>query len=151
MLKRLTFLGSALAMVLALAASPAAATHVQCGDVITQDTTLDSDLVDCPGDGLVIGASNITLDVAGHTIDGTGPGAGGHGIRNAGADNVAVVNGRIQQFQNGVSILLSDSNLLTGLTLTDSGSAVYLEEASLTRILDNEIRTSGAGITLFRE
>ena len=41
-----------------------------CGDVITQDTTLDSDLIDCPGDGVVIGASGITLDLAGHTIDG---------------------------------------------------------------------------------
>jgi parallel beta-helix repeat protein len=151
MLKRLMFLGSALAMVLALAASPAAATHVQCGDVITQGTTLDSDLVNCPGDGLVIGAAGITLDLAGHTIDGTGPGAGGHGVRNVGADNVVVVNGRIQQFQFGVSILLSDANFLTGLTLTDSGSGVYLEEASLTRILDNDIRSSGAGVTLFRK
>ncbi len=30
----------------------ALANHVQCGDVITQDTRLDSDLVDCPGDGI---------------------------------------------------------------------------------------------------
>ena len=76
---------------------------------------------------MVIGASGITLDLAGHTIDGTGPGAGGHGVRNAGADNVTVTNGRIQQFQFGVSILSADENLLTGLTLTDSGSGVYLE------------------------
>jgi parallel beta-helix repeat protein len=151
MLKRLMFLGSALAMVFALASSPAAATHVGCGDVITQETTLDSDLVNCPGDGVVIGASGITLDLAGHTIDGTGPGDAGHGVRNAGADNVTVTNGRIQQFQNGVSIRLSDANLITGLTLADSGSGVYLEEASLTRILDNEMRSSGTGITLYRE
>jgi hypothetical protein len=42
--------------------------HVGCGDVITQDTTLDSDLSACPGDGIVIGASDITLDLGGHTV-----------------------------------------------------------------------------------
>jgi parallel beta-helix repeat protein len=150
MLKRTAFLCCALAALFLLPSS-ASATHVQCGDVITQDTTLDSDLIDCPGDGVVIGASGITLDLAGHTIDGTGQGAGGHGVRNAGADNVAVVNGRIQQFQFGVSIVLSDENLLTSLDLADSGSGVYLEEASLTRVLGNDIRSSGAGVTLFRE
>ena len=122
MLKRLAFLGCALALLLALLPSTASRHTCQCGDVITQDTTLDSDLVDCPGDGVVIGASGITLDLAGHTIDGTGPGAGGHGVRNAGADNVAVTNGRIQQFQFGVSILSADGNLVTGLDLADSGS-----------------------------
>ena len=71
--------------------------------MITQDTTLDSDLVNCPGDGVVIGANGITLDLAGHTIDGTGPGAGGHGVDNDEAhDGVAVTNGRIQEFQVGV-------------------------------------------------
>ena len=55
-------------------APPASASHVNCGDVITQDTTLDSDLLNCPGDGLVIGADGVTVDLAGHTIDGTGGG-----------------------------------------------------------------------------
>ena len=38
-------------LILTMATSPAFAEHVQCGDVITQDTTFDSDLVDCPGAG----------------------------------------------------------------------------------------------------
>jgi hypothetical protein len=61
----------ALAAVLALLlAAPAQASHVRCGDVITQDTTLDSDLLDCPGSGVVIGADGITLDLNGHVVDG---------------------------------------------------------------------------------
>ena len=59
-----------MALLLALGGSQALASHVQCGDVITQDTRLDSDLVDCPGHGLVIGADDVTLDLNGHTIDG---------------------------------------------------------------------------------
>jgi hypothetical protein len=43
---------------------------VSCGDTITADTTLDTDLVDCPNNGIVIGADDITLDLNGHTIDG---------------------------------------------------------------------------------
>ena len=55
-------LGPGLVAVLAVTALSRAAgrhspPHVQCGDVITQDTTLDSDLIDCPGDGIVIGAT----------------------------------------------------------------------------------------------
>ena len=48
------FLAAALAAatLLAVSAGQALADHVQCGDVITQDTTLDSDL-NCAGDGLV--------------------------------------------------------------------------------------------------
>ena len=46
--------------------SQALASHVSCGDTITSDTTLDTDLVDCPSNGIVIGADGITLDLDGH-------------------------------------------------------------------------------------
>src|SRR4051794_23608464 len=55
--------------VLAAPASASAAT-LECGSIVTASTTLRADLVDCPGDGLVIGADNITLDLKGHTLDG---------------------------------------------------------------------------------
>jgi hypothetical protein len=68
------------AMVLALVvagftvvgAGQALARHMSCCDTITTDTTLDSDLVNCPNDAIVIGADSITLDLNGHTIDGDG-------------------------------------------------------------------------------
>ena len=52
-----------------LALQPAAASGqpVACGQVITEDTTLENDL-SCPGDGIVIGADGITLDLNGHTV-----------------------------------------------------------------------------------
>jgi nitrous oxidase accessory protein NosD len=132
-----------------LLAVPAAATHVSCGEVITQDTTLDSDLADCPGDGVVIGASGITLDLAGHTIDGDRD--GDQGVENNGADDVTVSNGRIQQFQDAALVRLGGANVLSDLELTDSGIAVNLEEASFTRIRDSTITRAGAGVLVFRE
>jgi hypothetical protein len=61
---------AALLGLLALAPN-ASATHVRCGDVITESIKLDSDVV-CPADfegsALVIGADNITVDLRGFSV-----------------------------------------------------------------------------------
>src|SRR5262245_8548444 len=90
------------------AASPTAAVH--CGQTLTTSVKLKADLVDCPGDGLVIGASGITVDLNGHTIDGVStstdcdadPRGLPAGIANHGGfDRVTVGNGTIRQFDTG--------------------------------------------------
>jgi hypothetical protein len=43
--------------------------------LITTDTRLSRDLNNCPADGVIIGASRVTLDLDGHTIDGVGAGS----------------------------------------------------------------------------
>ncbi|MBA2523047.1 MAG: hypothetical protein H0V25_06900, partial [Solirubrobacterales bacterium] len=58
--------------VIALSRADAAAKQLSCGDTITTDTILESDLLDCPNNGIVIGADDITLDLNGHRIDGDG-------------------------------------------------------------------------------
>src|SRR5436190_11896920 len=68
----LAILALAVAVWLTLGVSQASASPVSCGDTITTDATLHKDLVNCPNNGLVIGADNITLDLNGHTIDGDG-------------------------------------------------------------------------------
>src|SRR5215216_5795172 len=95
---------------LTLSAGQAFADAVKCGDVITRDTTLDSDLIDCPGDGLVIGADGITLDLNGHLIDGDGARsdseyANDDGIDNtAGYDRLTLTDGTVQDFDYGVRL-----------------------------------------------
>ena len=105
---------SRVVMLLVLAASflavnggQALASHVTCGETITTDTTLDSDLVDCPDNGIEIGADDITLDLHGHTIDGDGCPEGDDcrtvAINNgAGHDRVTVKGGSIREFSVGV-------------------------------------------------
>ena len=78
----------------------ASAGHVSCGDTITVDTTLDSDLVDCPNNGIVIGADNITLDLNGHLVDGDDTPVVGCpfcdlGLFNEGHDGVTVRDGSV--------------------------------------------------------
>jgi hypothetical protein len=75
---------------------------IGCGTVVTTDVRLEADLVDCEGSGVVIGASGVDIDLAGHVIDGTGTGTG---IDNgAGHDRVRVTGGTVRQFQFGIDL-----------------------------------------------
>jgi parallel beta-helix repeat protein len=145
----------------------ALANHVQCGDVITQDTTLDADLVDCPGDGLVIGADDVTLDLNGHTVDGDDdprpPGLGcDTGIVNGRFDNcsgqqaghsgVTLRGGTVREFAHGVQVIIADRNSLLRLRLHDNsgfgGIVTYL--MSNGRIQDNQaLDNNSAGIAVY--
>jgi parallel beta-helix repeat protein len=70
-LRRTIAVASASAVLLGLAVeTPAAASHLTCGQVVRSSTTLDSDLF-CPnGDGLVVEGNGVTLNLGGHTIRG---------------------------------------------------------------------------------
>ena len=93
-----------------VAGQAAVTATLRCGDTVTTDTKLRADLVNCPAEGLVIGADNITIDLNGHTIDGDNAPADcpvdvncDVGISNlAGHDGVSVRGGVIRQFVVGV-------------------------------------------------
>jgi parallel beta-helix repeat protein len=107
-------LALAVVVLVALAGSKAAGQgQPRCGDTITTDVTLHHDLVNCPNNGIIIGADNITLDLNYHTIDGDGKPAGGcdpqtdfcdTGVVNFGHDGVTVVHGSLRQFGGAVNI-----------------------------------------------
>jgi parallel beta-helix repeat protein len=124
---------------------------VTCGQVITQSTRITNDLVDCLGDGLVIGADGITLDLDHHTIDGTGL---GFGVLNNGFDSVTITNGVVQEFDAGVqlgngtalgivSAMTLQLNELAGIQLTNADDD---DRGNIVR--ENTIVTSGGGIWL---
>ncbi len=114
----------------------AQAAHVQCGKVLVASTTLDNDLLACPGDGLVVGAHGITIDLNGRAIVGAGLGAG---IRNDGFDGVTIRNGAVQGFDYGVQLNPgSIGNVVDGLVLTSNQLAgVQLDGAA-----QNQVRSS---------
>jgi Periplasmic copper-binding protein (NosD) len=131
-----------------LSGGQALASHVSCGDTITQDTKLDSDLVNCPADGITVGADNITLDLNGHTIDGVLANEGQNGVNNsAGHSGVTVENGTIQEFLIGVRVEGARNNLITRLDEHSAGAAVLLIRADNNEIRKNSF--SGCNITLF--
>ena len=46
---------------------------LECGSVVTRDVRLSRDLRGCTGNGLVVGADGVDIDLNGHLISGTGP------------------------------------------------------------------------------
>jgi parallel beta-helix repeat protein len=121
------------ALVFMSSAEYAVANHLSCGATITQDTKLDADLIDCPGDGIAIGAPNITLDLNGHTVDGTHGQQlgvpGGTGIDNsAGHDGVQLKGpGTVRDFVYGVMLLNASDNVVNVLEASANLYGIYLD------------------------
>jgi large repetitive protein len=147
---------------LAFGADQARASHVGCGATISSDTQLDSDLTNCPGNGIVIGADDVTLDLNGHTIDGDGVlgcdefYACDFGVDNtAGHDGVTIENGSIRDFatavfgfdasDNRLRRLSASHNILGGLLLIAAPGA-RIERNSISA---NGLTTDQAGLIVF--
>lgn len=135
---------------------------VKCGDTITTDVELKRDLVDCPGNGIVIGADNIELDLNGHTIDGDGAlgcadlYACDYGVDNtAGHDGVTIENGSIREFATAVFVLGAADNRIRALSSSDNilGGLLLIEcetsKIERNSISQNGLTTDQAGLIVF--
>jgi hypothetical protein len=145
--------GLAAVALLVLSADLALANHVQCGDVITQDTTLDSDL-SCGNatHGLLIGADNITLDLGGHTLRAPDIGAAGFGVVVGGGgdprsfgDDVTVKNGRIEGFRGAVVVWRGHRDVIRGLEIVGANNHSIAADSSPGIVIeDNRIVATDA-------
>jgi parallel beta-helix repeat protein len=126
----------AVAGVMLLGGGRASASHISCGEKITTDTTLDSDLVNCRNNGIVIGADGVTLNLNGHTIDGDGKRfaacprrkACDIGVVSIGHDGVTVRGGSVRQFDVGVLVGSARRGRVLGVSSTRNrffGFAVF--------------------------
>ena len=105
-------------------ATPAQATHVGCGAVINADTTLDSDVTGCPANGLHINASDVTLDLGGHTVSGTLQGVGV--VTGPGVSRVTVVNGTVRDFNTAMRLSGGSGHVVRNVSLHDSHVGLLL-------------------------
>jgi parallel beta-helix repeat protein len=142
----------------------ALASHVGCGDKITTDTRLDSDLIDCRNNGVVIGADGVTLNLNGHTIDGDGkPFAAcprrkicDNGVLSIGHDGVTVVGGSVREFDVGVGVGNARRARLLGITSSENrflGVLIFNSARSLVRdssILGTGLGSGASGLVLSR-
>ncbi len=141
--------------VFALATGQALAQNVECGDIVTQDTKLESDL-NCAGDGLMIAGQDVTLDLNGHSITGQPTSVG---IRSGdptsesceAGSHVAIRNGAIEGFGQGVAFssapeqadiaLLSIRRNHIGVT-SEHCTGITVRNSSITANSDGGISTA---------
>ena len=136
--------------------------NVVCGEVITSSVVFASDLLGCPATGLVVQGSNVTVDLNGHLLQGTG---GGPGILidnvGAGALAATVKNGAIEGFTEGIKSTASTANPLidtsprfTGLRISHNGTGISsladfhltLQNSSITDNTHNGVTLSFAKV-----
>jgi nitrous oxidase accessory protein NosD len=134
-------LASALAVCLTIGVGQASASPVSCGDTITTDTKLHHNLTNCPNNGIVIGANNITLDLNGHRIDGDGTPTAGCPVTDfcdIGVafehNGVTVKHGSIRGFEGGLGAFGVRHARLLGLS-TSRNHFIGIGMASSARIL----------------
>ena len=153
---------AALAAAMCFGVGQAEANHVDCGDRVTADTTLDSNLVNCRNNGIAIAADDVTLDLNGHRIEGNGaPFAAcprdricDAGILTVGHDGVTVKHGSVRQFDYGALVGNGSHNRVLGVSSTRNrvfGILIFDLARGLVRNSSgsNNLAPEGDGIGLF--
>lgn len=104
----------------ATTATPVAADPLACGQVITQSTTLSSDVGPCAAGGLIIGADGITLHLAGHRVFGTTGEGDNVGVLLQDRTGVTITGGEITDFGAGVAIVGGSGHTVRQVSLHDN-------------------------------
>jgi len=149
-------------VLLAMSGADAASKQLSCGDTITTDRRLDADLVDCPNNGVVIGADGVTLDLNGHLIDGDGTefaDCRGNdvcdvGVLNDRHDGVTVKDGSTRGFGVGVFVFGARDNRIRHISSSKNdffGAVVARSTRSEVRdgSFSHNVAPEGDGIGLF--
>jgi parallel beta-helix repeat protein len=124
-----------------------------CGQVITQNVVLTSNLNCADSDGLIVSASDIVIDLNGHTI--SGPDVNSEektsskvGIMVPNVNNVVIQDGTIQGFQPGILMTGSQNVELKGIVSKNNHIGMFATGASIVNahlsiLMNNEIGFAG--------
>jgi parallel beta-helix repeat protein len=124
-----------------------------CGQVITQNVVLTSNLNCGDSDGLIVGASDIVIDLNGHTI--SGPDVDNQektsskvGVMIPNMNNVVVQDGTVQGFQAGILMTGSQNIELSNIISKNNQIGAFSTGASIVNthlsiLMDNEIGFAG--------
>ena len=118
---------------------PALAADDLCGATILDDLKLDQNLA-CTGDGLIVGVDGIKIDLNGHTISGSGSGAG---IAVTGRTDISFTGGTIMNFAVAVRVNASTDVVIKHNEFVANPEGIDLQAGSIgNTIKDNAFRDS---------
>jgi parallel beta-helix repeat protein len=127
-----------------------------CGQTVTQDVTLTSDLMCETGDGLIVSADNVAINLNGYTIssadesDSTDLATGydgSSGILVTNAENVVVSGlGGIDGFDAGVRFVGSSGGQVSNVDFTNNNVGIVMSGADETEISKNRMTENGIAI-----
>jgi large repetitive protein len=145
---------AALSVGVGSAAGQTSGPQPSCGDTITVNTKLVRDLVNCPNNGVVIGANNITLDLNGHVIDGDGAEFADCppdepcdiGVVDFDHRGVTIKGGKVREFTFGALVVGASDSRLSAIDLSHHFfSGLLLAESSHSVV--EGITATGSGLT----
>ena len=127
-----------------------------CGETVTEDVTLTSDLNCGPGDGLTVAASGVTINLNGYSISSSDEAGsedpsmdydGSSGILVANADDVDITGlGEIDGFDRGITFMGSSGGQVTDLQLANNGIGVLMSGSEATEISRNTLTNNGMAV-----
>ena len=127
--------------------APAARATDLCGTTVIDDVTLSQDLV-CSGDGLIVGASGIRIDLNGFSIQGSGTGAG---VAVSGYDDVTIAGGAIRQFSVGIRVATSTELVIRQIEFIANAEGIDFQAGSIhNTVKDSAFRLSSTRAIMLR-
>src|SRR5437660_2244065 len=126
-----------------------------CAMRVSESFTLANDMT-CAGDGMVIVADNLTVDLGGHTL--TGPGMGPQtwplpqldsvGVRVGGHTGVTIRNGKTTAFSTGIYFIDMVSSSIESVTTLRNRFGFYIHASQKITVKDSDVEFNIYGLHL---
>jgi parallel beta-helix repeat protein len=139
----------------AAAAGSLPAREATCAMRVTASFTVANDL-SCQGDGLVIAADNVTVDLGGHTL--TGPGMGPQtwplpqldsvGVRVSGRTGVTIRNGKTVAFSTGIYFVDTTASTIDDVTTQHNRFGFYIHNSAHNTVKASDVQFNIYGLHL---
>ena len=120
-------LGACMLASLATGAIQASNANDLCGATIIENLKLEDDLA-CTGDGLIVGADGLSINLNGHTVAGQGSGAG---IVVTGRRDISIAGGTITAFAVGVRVNASTDVVIKQIEFVGNPEGIDLQSGSI--------------------
>lgn len=120
-----------------------------CGMQVTSSIVLGADTPMCPGDGLVISASDVTINLNGHQLRGNGtPGKSGIKTSAPVHQRVAIINGSVRGFATGIDALAGGITVVNVEVRGNGNEGAVLGGDNLVVDKSEFVGNGGRGLTL---